>query len=76
MNSLSENCGQPRLSAMKQCKRSKRTDALDLIRVEVVMNGEVTHEAMRAYIENRISKAAFDEAVAVGMQQHANQGRK
>lgn len=44
----------------------KRKIALDIIRIEVAQNGEVTREAMRAYAESRIGYAAYDEAVKAG----------
>ncbi len=46
---------------------TKREHALATIRAEVAETGEVTFFAMRAYVENRISRKAFNEAVAQGM---------
>lgn len=46
---------------------TKRQIALTKIRVEVAREGRMTREAMRAYIENRVSRQAFDEACRQGM---------
>lgn len=46
---------------------TKRQMALSLIRAEVAREGRMTQQAMRAYVENRISRQAFDEACRAGM---------
>ena len=45
----------------------KRKIALEYIRIEFAKNGECTDIAMRYFIENRISKKAFDEAAQKGL---------
>lgn len=54
---------------------SKREIALTTIRVEVAREGRMTQAAMRAYVENRISRAAFDEACRKGMRQFEAGGK-
>jgi len=43
---------------------------LEHIRVEVAREGRVTAEAIRHYIENRISREAFQMAIDRGMEQY------
>ena len=45
----------------------KRKIALEYIRIEFAKNGECTDSAMRYFIENRISRKAFDEAAQKGL---------
>ena len=47
-----------------------RQQTLEYIRVEVAMNGRVTREALRTYIDNRIGSQAFNETVSKGMQRY------
>lgn len=49
---------------------NKRQTALAYIRIEVAMHGKVTAAATRKYIENRISRAAYNEAVYKGYAQY------
>ncbi len=42
---------------------TKRELHLEHIRIEVAKEGKVTQEALRHYIENRISHQAFQQAV-------------
>jgi hypothetical protein len=46
-----------------------RQRALERIRIEVATEGKVTHFAIRTYVENRISYAAFMEAARRGLAQ-------
>ena len=46
---------------------SKRDVALAVIRADVYENGHVTHIGLRAYVENRISRRAFGEAIRDGI---------
>lgn len=50
---------------------NKRETALNIIRTEYAKYGEETRESMRAYVENRISKKARDEAVERGLKIYA-----
>ena len=52
-----------------------RKQALAVIRAEVAEHGECTRAAMRAYVENRVGRAAFNKAMAVGMQIHRGEHR-
>lgn len=54
---------------------TRRESALATIRAEVAREGKVNHIALRAYTENRLAYAAFQEAVAAGMRMHTA-GRK
>ena len=45
----------------------KRKIALEYIRIEFAKNGECTNSAMRYFVENRISRKAFDEAAQEGL---------
>jgi hypothetical protein len=45
----------------------KRKDALTIIRAEVAEEGRMTQRAMRAYVENRVSRKSFDDACRQGM---------
>ena len=49
---------------------TKRETALELIRIEVAKEGKATHYAIRHYVENRISRDAFNEAVRQGLKQY------
>ncbi len=49
-----------------------RKQAIEHIKVSVAEKGRVTHEAMRIYCENRISKSTFDKAVAKGLEHFRN----
>ena len=51
-------------------KTSKRGAALAIIRTDVAKRGMITLRAFRAYVENRISFKAFDEAVRAGARIH------
>ena len=44
----------------------KRDQALEIIRTEVAKHGKINGTAMMIYIENRISKQAYDKAVNDG----------
>lgn len=46
---------------------NKRETALEIIRTEYAKYGKETREAMRAYVENRISAEARNEAVKQGL---------
>lgn len=46
---------------------TKRGAILEHIRVEFAMHGKSTAFALRLYIENRISRAAFNDAARRGM---------
>jgi len=46
---------------------SKRETALEIIRIEYAKYGKETRESMRAYVENRISGEARNEAVKRGL---------
>jgi len=48
-------------------KMSKRKTALEIIRTEFAMHGVATERSTRAYIENRISSDAYDEAARSGL---------
>ena len=48
-------------------KRYTRETALEIIRVEYAKYGKETRESMRAYVENRISAEARNEAVKRGL---------
>lgn len=45
----------------------KRKDALTIVRAEIAENGRATQRAIRAYVENRVSRKSFDEACRQGM---------
>lgn len=45
---------------------NKRQTALAVIRIDVAKNGEVTREGLRAYVENRIGREAFETAIQQG----------
>jgi hypothetical protein len=45
----------------------KRADALTVIFAELAEHGKATQRALRAYIENRVSRAAFNEACQRGL---------
>lgn len=47
-----------------------RKMALDIIRVEVAQHGEITLVALRTYLEQRVSMAAFRKAAAQGLRQY------
>ena len=49
---------------------TKRELHLEHIRIEVAREGRITQEAIRHYVENRISRQAFQEAIDRGMRQH------
>ena len=51
----------------KRRKMNKRETALEIIRTEYVKYGKSTLRSIRAFIENRISKKAYDDAVWSGM---------
>lgn len=51
-------------------KHSKRWIALEVIRTEWAKHGKDTQASMRAFIENRVSKAARDEAAMLGLRQY------
>jgi len=46
---------------------TKRELALEVIRIEWAKYGKDTRESMRAYVENRISYAARNEAASKGL---------
>lgn len=46
---------------------TKRQTIIELIRIEVAQEGRVTARAIRLYVENRISRQSFDEAIKAGM---------
>ena len=46
---------------------SARERAINTIVADVANNGKAGLDAIRAYTENRVSRAAFNEAVAKGM---------
>lgn len=46
---------------------SKRKTALEVIRIEFAKYGVATDVSTRAYIENRISRSAYDEAAQSGL---------
>lgn len=48
----------------------KIKQALETIRIEAAINGKITQEAMRAYVEHRISKDSFLEASQIGLKQY------
>ena len=48
-------------------KMNKRATALEIIRIEYAKYGKETRESMRAYVENRISAEARNEAVKRGL---------
>ena len=54
----------------------KKAQALNIIRYEVALNGEVTSKAMRLYIENRISKTLFDAFVEQGIRHYKTKNNK
>lgn len=45
----------------------RRQEAINWIIYEIAKNGAMTQEAMRFYIENRISFKVFKEAIHQGM---------
>ncbi len=49
---------------------TKREIQLEYIRIEVAREGRVTTAAIQRYCENRISRAAFQEAIERGMLQY------
>ena len=49
-------------------KMSKRKTALEVIRIEFAVHGVATEKSTRAYIENRISSNAYNEAVRSGLE--------
>ena len=49
---------------------TKRELILENIRVEVATHGYVTQTCWRLYVENRISRAAFNRATATGTAQY------
>lgn len=51
----------------KPIKRSKRDLIIDHIIAEVYENGRITKKALEFYIDNRISKKAFDDACRLAM---------
>lgn len=55
---------------------TKRERILELIRIEVAKEGKATHYAMRLYVENRIGREAFDNAVWSGLRLHEDLKRK
>ena len=46
---------------------NKRETALEFIKMEYAKHGKETRESMRAYVENRISGGARNEAVKRGL---------
>ena len=46
---------------------NKRETALEIIRTEYAKYGKETRESMRAYVENRISAEARNEAASRGL---------
>ncbi len=46
---------------------SKRKTALEVIRIEFAKYGVATDVSTRAYIENRISRSAYDDAAQSGL---------
>jgi len=46
---------------------NERKTALEIIRIEYAKYGCSTVTALRAYVENRISNKAYQEAIDVGM---------
>lgn len=54
----------------KSRKHSKRWTALEVIRTEWAKHGKDTQASMRAFIENRVSKDARDEAARLGLRQY------
>lgn len=46
---------------------NKRETALETIRIEYAKYGKETRESMRAYVENRISGEARNEAIKRGL---------
>ena len=49
---------------------SKRWTALEIIRTEWAKYGKPTRESIRAFVENRVSKAAHNEAAMLGLKQY------
>ena len=47
---------------------NKRETALEIIKMEYAKYGKETRESMRAYVENRISAEARNEAVKRGLE--------
>lgn len=47
-----------------------REQALETIRIELATYGYWTREALRAFIENRVSRKAADKAAQEGRQQY------
>ena len=45
----------------------KRKQALAVIVADVAQHGEATKTAIRVYVENRISRQAFNEAIRIGL---------
>jgi hypothetical protein len=46
---------------------NKRERAISAIIADVARNGVAGQDALRAYVENRISRTTFNQAVAKGM---------
>ena len=46
---------------------NKRETALEIIKIEYAKYGKETRESMRAYVENRVSAEARNEAVKRGL---------
>ena len=55
---------------------TKREIHLEYIRIEVATEGRVTQEAIRHYIENRISRQSFQKAIDRGMEQFNERKRQ
>ena len=57
---------------MTEKKPSKRTVAIETIRIEFATHGKSTMASTRAYIENRISADTYHAAAAMGLRQFKN----
>ena len=44
-----------------------RKQALAVIVADVAQHGEATKTAIRVYVENRLSRKAFNEAIKIGL---------
>lgn len=49
---------------------TKRDVALQMIRIDVAQHGRVTAEGLRAFLENRVSREAFNSACVQGLLQY------
>jgi hypothetical protein len=54
---------------------TKRQLALAVIRIDVAQHGELTRDGIRAYVENRVSAEARNEAMLQGMAIHEKAAR-